>query len=181
MDNILLRVSHPKWVLIFLGIIASGGIILYLPVFIFSLVHFVLEGFTIIKLLKSLYFFIFFAVCLGLGRYIYSSIIATESGLQVVGILRWRQKFTWDEIVGVSRNFDFVSIFSNSGGKIVILSSMTGYPELLELIQSRAPNLRPKRLAQELWSHFSPSPVRVVLIFFGLFVAYVIVRLILSI
>ena len=166
----MLRISHPKWVLIVFGIVASGGLILYLPVFIFSLVH--------LKLLKSVFFFVFSTGCLWICRYIYSWITATESGLQVVGMLRSRQKFTWDEIVGVSRNSDFVSIFSNSGEKIVILSSMTGYPELLELIQSRAPNLSPKRLPQELWSNFSPSAWRVVSIFFGLFVAYVMVRFI---
>jgi hypothetical protein len=89
----------------------------------------------------------------GLGLWMtpifYSTIVVTEAGLELKGLLGSKRKFSWDEIVKVSRpRFgiprDAMYIFSKTGKKIILLRNMTGYAELLKLIESRAPNLSPR-------------------------------------
>jgi hypothetical protein len=91
------------------------------------------------------------------------------------------QTFTWAEIAAVTRPpfgipYDVAHIITMEGKKLTVARSMTGFPELLRLIETKAPNLTPKQLPENLWP---PTPVkawRQMLIAFGLFIAYIVVK-----
>jgi hypothetical protein len=178
-DRVLLKLNYPKWFRIFYGV----GAPLTLLLFIIGWVHFSRNGFTSLELLKSA----LFLVIVGFGLYVspvfYYSVVATEAGLQFNGVFGPKQQFAWNEIATVSRPRlgipkEAIYIYSRSGEKTIIGRGMTGYSDLLELIQSRAPNLSPKELPRELLPSASSGEWKYVLIFFGLFIIYVIVRLI---
>lgn len=119
-------------------------------------VYFSNDGFTFLEISGLAFFLAIFAVWFWLIPYLYSSVIATESGLEVTGPLVSKLEITWDEIVKVSRPLlgiprEFIYVFLESGEKIVLLRSMERYSNLLELIESKAPNLSPKKLPREVW------------------------------
>lgn len=111
---------------------------------------------------------------------LFSSIFVTEFGIETHGSLVRRQKFGWDEIVAVSKSSfptrsGFTDIISNRGDKITVMGSMTGYSELLELILSKAPNVK-NELPSDSWGWHFVSGLRWLAISFGFFLTYVFVR-----
>lgn len=182
-DRALLRLSFPNWFLVFFAVVSSIAVIAIGTLFISALIHFAQLGFTIPRLIISAVLLVIPAGYLLMIRCIYLWITATESGLHATGLLHPRRRFTWNEIITVSRPLltipkDAVYVYSKTRSKIMLSRSMDGYPELLELIQSRAPNLSPKTLPPELWAQQSRKEWKYVLIFFGIFIVYVIARLI---
>ena len=151
-DKVLLKVSCPKWFLVVLPAVLVFSLLL----FILMWVHFGQDGFTWPEVWGMAIFLAILAGWLWLIPFLYSSIIATDSGLRVTGLLGRNLNFTWDTIVKVSRPLlgiprEFIYVFSKSGDKMVLLRSMERYSDLLKLIETRAPNLSPKTLPQEMW------------------------------
>jgi hypothetical protein len=182
-DRVILKVNFSKWFLVFFGIAGLVAVVVFVPLFISSLIHFAQIGFTIPRLIISAVLLATPLGYLSIVKCIYLWIIATESGLEAVGILQPRRVFTWDEIITVNKPHlgiarDAVYVLSKTGKKMVLSKSMKGYPKLLALIQSRAPNLSPKELPQELLPSESLGEWKYLLTFFGLFIAYIIVKLI---
>lgn len=176
-DKILLKVTYPKW----FQIILPPILFLYLIFLLVLMVYFARDGFTWLKVGIGAFFLAILGIWLWMIPFIYSSLIATESALHATGIFRRRQKLTWDEIVRVSRPLfgipnELVYVFSKSGQKMVLLRGMEGYPDLLKLIQSRAPYLSQKRLPEELWPR-KHSWKRVWLVTAGIVAVYIILRL----
>src|SRR5262245_51675250 len=59
-------------------------------------------------------------------------------------------------------------------------SALLDYRELLEVIESRAPNLTPRQLPSDLWLYSSVRAWRQLFVFLILFVVYIIIRKILG-
>ena len=181
--KVLLQVSTPIWFRVLWCVLGAIACVMFLPLFFASVIHFAQLGFTLPRAVISLLLVVTPVGYLAALKYIYCRITATESGLEAVGILQRRKIFSWGEIVGIRKpRFaipnDAVYIFSETGRKIVLSKSMTGFLELLNLIQSRAPNLFPKELPDDILRADSPRQWRLPLIVFLLFIIYVIARLI---
>lgn len=177
-DRVLLRVSAPKWLVVAYTI----GFLFTLALFVIAGVHFARRGFT----WSTLWIVGFFLTITLLGMWIiplfHSSYVATESGLEHVGLFGRRRKFSWEEITRVSRPrfgipYDVAYVFSERSEKITLVRGIPGYTELLELIQSKAPNLDPKHLSQNLWVS-QTSWKSTLWIVLGVLGAYLIFRLI---
>ena|SRR3989442_534345 len=152
-NKVLLQVSLPKWFRLFYGIVAPITLLLFFIVWF----QYSRDGFTFSEVWKSLLLLTIVGLGLWITPIFYSTIVVTEAGLELKGVLGSKQEFSWDEIVKVSRpRFripkDTAYVFSETGKKIILSRSMTGYTELLKLIESRAPNLSPKKLPPELWT-----------------------------
>jgi hypothetical protein len=127
----------------------------------------------------------FLFLIVGLGAWVipifFSTIYATRSGIHRRGLLGRMQKFTWDEIRTVatprlSIPGDAAYIISKSGARMTIARSMTGYPELLRLIQEKAPEVKVNGLPENLFVPNRANSWRGIVIFLALFLAYVIIR-----
>jgi len=140
----LIKVSFPLWFRVFYSIggpIVLGSICL-------TLVKFGRDGFTPLETLKAGFFLFIVALGFYATRIFFSTVYAKESGIQRHGLLGGRQALSWDEITTVARGrfgipHDAAYIISANGQKIVIARSMSGYCELLHVIESRARNLTP--------------------------------------
>ena len=103
---------------------------------------------------------------------LFSSILVTEFGIEMKGLLGRKRRFRWDEIKAVTASTfpgrsGLTSIISNSGEKVMLMGSMTGYSELLELVLSKAPNVK-NELPNDSWvSHFGFRTALVVNHFWG--------------
>ena len=177
-DKTLLRVALPQWFRVYCAVAVPPTLILLL----FIAIVFNLNDFTFFGVIVILFVLAMFGIAAYATPHCYSTILVTDYGL------RWDRplglgdkKFKWDDILTVSRprfakSSDFAYIVSKSGNKIVVMKSMDGYADLLEMIQSRAPNLKPKRLPKNLLPGNVSSGWKRLLILFVLFVIYVIVR-----
>lgn len=177
-NEVLLKMSYPKW---FQAVLPPILFLYFIFVLVIT-VYFSRGGFTWIQVGISAFFWIIFALWLWIIPFVYSSLIATESGLCATGIFGRKQKLTWDEIVKISRPLfgipnEFTYVFSKSGKKMILLRSMEGYSNLLELIQSKAPHLSQKRLPKELWPR-KLSWKKVWLVTTGVIAVYIALRLI---
>ena|SRR4029077_2475750 len=182
-EKLLLQVTFPLWFRVLFGVAGSIALVVFLPLFASSLVHFAQLGFTLPRMVISLILVVVPVGYLAVVKYVYFWIIATESGLEGVGVLQSRRVFSWGEIVCIRKprfaiSKDILYVVSKSGRKIVLSKSMTGFLKLLNLIQSRAPNLSPKELPDEILLSGSSGQWRYVLIIFLMFLIYVITRLI---
>lgn len=151
-DKVLLKVSYPKW----FQVIVPPLLFLYLLFLVLMGFYFSRGDFTWPKVCIAAFLLAVFMIWLWIIPFIYSSLIATESGLRATGIFRRRRKLTWDEIVRVSRPLfgipsELIYVFSKRGEKMVLLRGMEGYSDLLKLIESKASNLSGKRLPAEVW------------------------------
>jgi len=179
-DKVLLKVNCPKWFLIIFPLALLFSILIVTLMWI----YFSNDGFTFLEVGGLTIFLPIFGIWLWLIPFLFSSVTAHESGLQVTGPLVSDLRFTWEEIVKVSRPFlgipkEFIYIFSKDGEKMTLLRSMEGYLDLLELIESRAPNLLPKKLPREVWPR-KRSWGRTWLVIIGFLVVYVALKLIFS-
>jgi len=177
-NKILLNVSYPKW----FRIVVPPLLFLYLLFLLVMMVYFGRDGFTWLEVGISTFFWVVFGVWLWIIPFIYSSLVATESGLRATGIFRRRRRLTWDEIVRVSRPLfgipsELIYVLSKSGEKMILLRGMEGYSDLLRLIESKALNLSARRLPAEVWPR-KLSWKKVWLVISGVVVAYVAIRLI---
>ncbi len=178
-DKVLLQANLPKWFRVFYGIGAP-----FMPFFsIFIWIQFSLDGFTLLEVLGVVFFIVMTLLVLLMAPLFCSSVTATEFGLELSALWILRRRFSWNEIVRVSRPHfgvprDITYVFSKSGKRIGLLRSMEGYSELLELIQSKAPNLTPRTLPPE----FSPRRYttfwRDALVIFGGLLLYFVAKLI---
>lgn len=172
-----IKVSFPLWFRVFYSIggpIVLGSICL-------TLVRFGRDGFTPLETLKAGFLLFIVALSFYATRIFFSTVYAKESGIQRHGFLGGRQALSWDEITTVARGrfgipHDAAYIISANGQKIVIARSMSGYCELLHVIESRARNLTPKQLPSNLWPSSSARPWRQIFIFLALFIAYIVIR-----
>jgi len=176
-DKVLVQASLPRWFKTFYAI----DLPVMLLLFTFVWIQFSRDGFTLSEILGSLFLLIIATLGLWLTPAFLSSITATESGLELHGLWGVRRNFSWNDIVKVSRpRFgiprEFTYVVSKSGEKMILLRSMKGYSELLELIQSRAPNLTLKKLPPELGPRRYTTFWRDALITFGLLVVYFILK-----
>jgi len=112
---------------------------------------------------------------------VFSTIYVTASGIHRRGLLGTRQSFKWNEIKTVERSRfgipgDAAYIISKNGEKMTFARGMSGYMELLRLIQEKAPNVGADGLSENLWPSKPVNPWRNILIFLAIFVAYIIIR-----
>ena len=174
-DKVLLRVCLPKWFQIFYAIAA----LVSLPFFLFISFAYAHDGFIFPKILVSIFMLAMVGIILWAIPQFYSTICVTEFGVRSDRPFGLSQKkFKWDEIVTVSRPrfgipYDLVYIMSQRGEKLPVVRGVQGYSELLEIIQSHAPNLTSKHLARELRP--KPSWKSFVILFLS-FIAYVLIR-----
>jgi hypothetical protein len=178
-NTVILKVSLPKWFRVFYAIGAPLAVLLFVIVWL----HYGRDAYTFSEAWKLLLFLAIVGLGLWTTPFFFSTILVTEAGLELKRLFGSTQRFSWDEIVQVSRPrfgipHDAIYVFSHTGRKIVLSRGMTGYPELLKLIQLRAPNVSPEKLPRELRLSESSREWKYVLIFFGLFIMYVIARLI---
>lgn len=177
-DKILLKVGYPKWFLVVISVVLPLTLI-----FLFlGLIYLNIGGFTWLRFSISTFFLAIIVLGFWLIPTIYSSILATDSGLQVRGFFGQKRQFTWDEIAKISKpRFgiprDFAYVISRGGRKIIVMKSWEGYFDLLKLIESKASNLSHKRLPQEVWPK-RLSWKKLWLIVIGVLVLYVFIRLI---
>ena len=177
-DKVLLRVEVPIWFRVFYAILA-------LPILLFFLaiaVVFNINSFTLPGVLTGVFALILAGFNLPAIPHLYSTIRVTELGL------RWRRPFglrtktvRWDDIHTVSRpRFgiprELLYIISKGGEKIVVLRSMTGFDDLLAMIETRVPHLSSRQLPTNLWPNPSSTRWKQLLLFFVLFLMYVIVK-----
>lgn len=178
-NTVILEVSLPKWFRVFYAVGAPVAVLIFVIVWF----HYGRDGYTFSEAWKLLLFLAIIGLGLWTTPIFLSTVLVTDAGLELKRVFGSPQRLSWDEIVLVSRPrsripYDAVYIISQTGRKIVLSRGMTGYSELLELIQSRAPNLTPKKLPRELWISGSSREWKYVLIFFGLLIIYVIARLV---
>jgi len=175
-QRVLLRVCLPKWFQILCAIAA----LINVPLFLFISFAYAHEGFIFPKILVSAFTLAIVVGAIWIIPLSYTTVYVTEFGVTSDRPFGLKQKrFRWDEILTVSRPrfgipYDLAYVISKTGEKISVLRGATGYPELLEIIESKVPNLTPKSLAPGLWP--KTSSWKGVLIVMGLFIAYVLVR-----
>lgn len=176
-EKILLKVSFPLW---FRVLYAVGGPYVMLSI-CFALLNLARNEITLFLILKAGFLILIVGLGLWAVQFFFSTIYVTASGIHRRGILGTRQTFTWNEIKTVARpRFgipgDAAYIISKNGKKITFARGMSGYMELLRVIQEKAPNVKATGLSESLWPSKSVNAWRNILIFLALFVAYIIVR-----
>ena len=172
-----LRVNFPFWLRV---LFAVGGPIVMLPLS-FVLLNIAQNEFTFFGILIGGFCVLIVGSILWAAPIVFSMIYATQSGIQRRGLLGGRQTFSWDEIKTVVRpRFripnDAAYIISNNDERMTVARSMSGYTELLRLIQEKAPNVRANPLSEDLWPSKSVNSWRGILIFLVLFIAYIVIR-----
>lgn len=184
-EKLLFRVRCPKWFVVFFGLASALITYLFMTIAVMALQDFTRHGLTFFETLKVSILLIIFGGCFWYSRYFFYTISATDYGLKANSLLGRASSIKWDEITAVTKprlKFprNFVYIHSKGGKKIVVINGMIGYLELLDLIQAKAPNLSQKRNLRDLWPNiYSGAPQwRNMLILIGLFVIYVVAKLI---
>jgi hypothetical protein len=176
-ERILLKVEYPLWFRLLYGI---GGPIVLLSICI-TLFRVGRGGLSSFAIAKGG----FLLLVVGLGFWVvprfFSTIYVKDSGIEELKLWGANEKLTWDEIGTVARPrlgipYDAAYIVSKEGKRITLARSMNGFSELLRLIETKAPNLTPKQLSENLWPSTPAKAWRQILIALGLFIAYVVVR-----
>jgi hypothetical protein len=175
--TILLKVSFPLW---FRVLYAVGGPLVTLSICV-ALFNLAQNDFTLLAILRGGFLILIVSLGVWAVPIFFSTIYAKESGIHRRGLWGARQTFTWNEIKTVARpRFgipgDAAYIVSKNEEKMTFARSMSGYAELLRLIQEKAPNVRANGLSESLWPSKSVNAWRNILIFLALFIAYIIVR-----
>ena len=176
-NTILLKVNFPLW---FRVLYAVGGPLVVLSI-CFALLNLARNEFTLLAVLKG--GFLILVVWMGAWTMpiFFSTIFVTGSGIHRRGLWGVRQTFIWNDIKTVARpRFgipgDAAYIISKNGEKMTVARSMSGYTELLRLIEEKAPNARATGLSANLWPSKAANSWRGILIFLTLFIAYIIIR-----
>lgn len=151
----LLKVSFPEWFRAFYVICA----IFTLPLLSIACFNVLREGFTPSKTVMRGFLFLGTGAGFWFGPLIFTTIYAKQFGIEKRVLFGVKQTFTWAEITKVTRPrfgipYDAAYIVSKEGKRITLARSMSGFSELLRLIETRAPNLTPKQLPTNLW----PTP-----------------------
>lgn len=139
-----LKVSFPKWFVIFLGICGILTISFFLSYIIWVIYH----GQLASQLLRCAIFLSIILSGFWLSlKVLFYSVTATERGLETDNIVGASKSFQWDEIVEVRRPrfgvpVDFSYVISKNKDKLLLVRSMKNYKELTELIKTRARNLK---------------------------------------
>lgn len=144
-DNALeiLRVGFPKWFKVLYGVCIVGFFIVIMYIFAeAAFLHYIGHN---LRGMRWGYWFVVAIEVLGICFYVEVVpyfVVATEEGLRAEGMFGREKSFLWEEIAEVRRPrlstlTDLAYIVSNSGAKIVVLRSMTNYPELVQLIEQR--------------------------------------------
>jgi hypothetical protein len=176
-SEILLKVSFPVW---FRSLYAVGGPYVVLLVCL-ALLRATQDEFTLLTGLKIG----FLVLLVGLGAstvpIFFSTIYVTRSGIRRWSPFCGTKILSWDQIKTVARPRlgipgDAAYIVSKTDEKIIVGRSMTGYRELVQLIEDNAPEVKVKGLADNLTLSKSANSWRGILIFLGLFIAYVVIR-----
>jgi hypothetical protein len=176
-EQVMLRVSFPSWLRAFFAI---GTPLLMVPVCI-ALINTLQDKFTLFSIVKSVFLILAVSSTWWAILVLFSTIYATQSGIQRRGLLRRTQIFAWNEIMNVENSrfgipHDAAYIVSKNGERMTVARSMTGYTELLRLIQEKAPNIKAKGLSENLWLSKRANSWKGMLIFLVFFIAYVIIR-----
>lgn len=175
--TILLKVSFPLW---FRILYAVGGPLVMLSICV-ALFNLARNDFTLLAILKGGFLILIVSLGAWAMPIFFSTIYAKESGIHRRGLWGARQTFTWNELKTVARpRFgipgDAAYIVSRNDERMTIARSMSGYTELLRLIQEKAPNVRANGLSESLWPAKSANVWRNVLIFLALLIAFIVVR-----
>ena len=139
-----LKVSFPKWFMIFVSICG----ILTISFCLFYIIWVIYHGQLAYQLFRCSIFFSIILCGFWLSlKVLFYSVTATERGLETSNIVGPNKLFLWKEIVGVRRPrfgvpVDFSYVISKNKDKLLLVRSMKNYKELIELIKARAPNLK---------------------------------------
>ena len=139
-----LKVSFPKWFVIFLSICGILTTSFFLSYIIWVIYH----GQLASQMLRCAIFFSIILSGLWISlKVLFYSVTATERGLETDNIAGSNKLFLWDEIVEVRRPrfgvpIDFLYVISKNKDKLLLVRSMKNYKELIELIKALAPNLQ---------------------------------------
>lgn len=172
-----LKVNFPLWFRLMYYI--GGPIVLGL--ICTSLFRLGQQGFTAAVVLKGGFLLLIVAAGCYIIPIFFSTVCANEFGVELRRFTKTKEKFTWNEIQTVVRPrfgipYDVAYIVSRNGKRIPIARGMSGYDALLQLIQSKAPNLSPNQLAANLHSPAQATSWRQFLVFLAIFIAYIIFR-----
>lgn len=139
------------------------------------------HGLTLGFVLKGTFLlFIVAAACYMIPIFL-STIYANEFGIELRQFSKTKEQFSWKQIetvvqprFGIPHDVSYI-VLAN-GKRIAVGRSMSGYNELLEMIQARSPNLAPKQLPANL---VTPAVGRFwwqLLLWFALFIGYIFFR-----
>ena len=139
-----LKVSFPKWFVIFVSICG----IFTISFCLFYIIWVIYHGQLAYQLLRCAIFFGIIVCGLWLClKVLFYSVTATERGLETSNIVGPNKLFFWKDIVETRRPrfgvpVDFTYVISKNEDKLLLVRSMKNYKELIELIKARAPNLK---------------------------------------
>ena len=141
-----LKVSFSRWYVALVGCCGLLTVVLSLAYLIYTVLH----GEFFERLLRcSAFAVVLLSLLWFLARILFYAVYATERGIRTENILNKKELIPWDEIVEIKRPRigipkDAIYLITNNHQKILLIKSMNNYSRLLELIKTRAPNLRSK-------------------------------------
>lgn len=139
-----LKVSFPKWFVIFISICG----ILTISFCLFYMIWVIYHGQLASQLWRCAVLLSLLVIALWIfTKILFYSVTATERGLETANIVGASKSFQWDKIVEVRRpRFgipkDASYVISKNKDKLLLVRSMKNYKELIELIKARAANLQ---------------------------------------
>lgn len=139
----ILRVKYPNWFIFLLKYCRIGYIFILILIFF----HFQKDGFTLGEIAKFLILFFILVASTYLFKFFKFYISANEGGLRVVYTNGKEVSIKWDEIVEVRKSplkipSALRKIRCSDDRKIALCVDMKNYNALIELIKSRAINLK---------------------------------------
>jgi hypothetical protein len=172
--RVLIEVRYPTWFRTFYGVCAAGTVIICVRVAALTIGRD--RGMNgAIVLTATLLAIMLYGI-----RIVFRSLVATEHGLELRVIGSAPARMPWADIHAVRRPTfgipkDAAYIVSRSGRRLMIARSMSGLPELLALIERKAPHLQMVAVG------IAPSTSwRPFIIALALVAAYIVVRMILK-
>ncbi len=155
----LLRVAVPRWVVVFWTVCAAPCA----AVLLLAWMDFARVPRTARELAACISVTTVIALILFPGGFVYGIVVATERGIEVRAAFRRKRRIAWCDIASVRRPrlgipYDAAHVDSRDGTRILLTRSMQGYPELIDLIRSKAPHAtvgdvlpHPPSLGRLLW------------------------------
>jgi len=145
-NSTILKVSFSRWYIVLIGCCGFLTAGLSLAYIIYTVLH----GEFLARLLRcSAFAILFLSILWFLARILFYVVYATEYGIRAKNILSKTEFIPWHEIVeikgpkiGIPR--DVINLITQDRRKIRLIKSMNNYSRLLELVKTRAPNLRSK-------------------------------------
>jgi hypothetical protein len=142
LPRVLIEVRYPMWFRAFYGVCAAGTVVICVRVVAVGIGGHGRGINGAIALTAALLAIVLYGV-----RIVFRSLVATEDGLEMSVIGSAPARISWADIQAVRRPTfgipqDAAYIVSHSGRRLMIARSMSGVPELLTLIERKAPRLQ---------------------------------------